>query len=77
MIVLYAREAKRANDNVFRLMWLAITLSFGFYLPVVLFAEQIPMPWHADDSQDARLRLDRYNGAKSLLESETGCKVIC
>ena len=42
LIVLFAREAKRANDRVFRWMWLAITLSFAFYLPVVLFAETIP-----------------------------------
>jgi hypothetical protein len=43
LIVLFAQEAKRANDRVFRFMWLAITLSFLFYIPVVLFAEQIPM----------------------------------
>jgi hypothetical protein len=43
LIVLFAREAKRANDRVFCFMWLAITLSFLFYIPVVLFAEQIPM----------------------------------
>lgn len=43
LIVLFAREAKRADDRAFRFMWLAITLSFAFYLPVVLFAERIPM----------------------------------
>ena len=43
LIVVYAQEAKRANDRVFRFMWLAITLSFLFYLPVVLFAEVFPM----------------------------------
>lgn len=43
LIVLFAREAKRVNDGVFRWMWLAITLSFAFYLPVVLLADQIPM----------------------------------
>jgi len=43
LIVLFAREAKQANDRVFGWMWLAITLSFAFYLPVVLFADQIPM----------------------------------
>ena len=43
LIVLFAREAKRAEDRVFRNMWLAITLSFLFYIPVVLFAEKIPM----------------------------------
>lgn len=43
LIVLFAQEAKRANDRVFRFMWLAITLSFLFYVPVVLFADQIPL----------------------------------
>lgn len=43
LIILFAQEAKRANDRVFRFMWLAITLSFLFYMPVVLFAEVFPM----------------------------------
>ena len=43
LIVLFAQEAKRAGDRVFRHMWLAITLSFAFYIPVVLFAEKIPI----------------------------------
>lgn len=43
LIILFAQEAKRAGDQVFRHMWLAITLSFAFYIPVVLFAEKIPM----------------------------------
>ena len=43
LIVLFAQEAKRASDRVFRFMWLAITLSFLFYIPVVLFAEKIPL----------------------------------
>ncbi|MEN6594252.1 MAG: hypothetical protein ABFC31_04780 [Clostridiaceae bacterium] len=43
IIVLFAREAKKANDNAFRFMWLAVTLSFAFYIPVVLFAEIIPL----------------------------------
>lgn len=43
LIVLFAQEAKKAKDRVFRFMALAITLSFGFYLPVVLFADRIPM----------------------------------
>ncbi len=43
LIVLFAQEAKRADDMVFRNMWLAITLSFLFYIPVVLFAEKIPL----------------------------------
>ncbi len=42
IILLYFREARR-NDKDFRFMWLAITLSFLFYIPVVLFADAIPM----------------------------------
>ncbi len=43
IIVLFAKEAKRAGDSVFRFMPLAVGLSFGFYIPVVLFAEAIPL----------------------------------
>ena len=42
IIVLYFVAAKKANDKPFSLMWLAITLSFAFYIPVVLFADAIP-----------------------------------
>lgn len=42
IIVLFAAEAKRHNDKAFRFMWLAIVLSFGFYVPVVLWADAIP-----------------------------------
>ncbi len=40
-VVLWLRSAK--NDKPLRLMWLAITLSFLFYIPVVLFAQTMPM----------------------------------
>lgn len=40
MIVLFYQQAKR--DRAFRFMWLAITLSFAFYIPVVLFADAAP-----------------------------------
>lgn len=43
IIVIFAQEAKRINDKVFRFMPLAVTLSFGFYLPVVLFSGIAPM----------------------------------
>lgn len=43
IIVLFFREARKANDRAFRWMWLAIVLSFGFYIPVVLFAEVYPL----------------------------------
>lgn len=43
MIVLFYQEARKANDRVFRHMSLAIFLSFGFYLPVVLWADVMPL----------------------------------
>ena len=43
MIYLFYREARVRNDKAFRNMWLTIVLSFAFYLPVVLFADQIPV----------------------------------
>lgn len=43
IIVLYWQQAKRQNDRAFRWMWLAITLSFLLYIPVVLFADINPM----------------------------------
>lgn len=42
IIMLFAQEAKKAGDHVFRFMALAVTLSFGFYLPVVLFSKTAP-----------------------------------
>lgn len=35
--------AKRPNRREFRHMWLTIVLSFGFYIPVVLWADAVPM----------------------------------
>ena len=43
IIVLFYQEAKENRDRSFRFMWLAITLSFGFYIPVVLWADTIPL----------------------------------
>ena len=43
IIVLFYRSAKENNDKAFRWMWLTIVLSFGFYIPVVLWADVIPM----------------------------------
>lgn len=40
MIILYY---KRRSDKPYRFMWLAIMLSFAFYMPVVLWAEVSPM----------------------------------
>lgn len=43
IICLYERSAKEKNDQNFRWLWLAIVLSFLFYIPVVLFAQSIPL----------------------------------
>lgn len=43
IIVLFYRSAKEHADAPFRHMWLTIALSFGFYIPVVLLADTIPM----------------------------------
>ncbi len=43
IIVLFYRSAKSRGDRAFRWMWLTILLSFGFYIPVVLWAEIVPM----------------------------------
>ena len=40
IIVLFYRSARQAKDRAFRNMWLTIVLSFGFYIPVVLWADQ-------------------------------------
>ncbi len=43
IIALFYQEAKRQHDTAFQYMWLTIVLSFGFYIPVVLWADAIPM----------------------------------
>lgn len=43
IIVIFIQEIKKAGDKVFRFMPLAVGLSFGFYLPVVLFSGIAPM----------------------------------
>ena len=43
IIVLFYRSARAVNDAAFRWMWLTIVLSFGFYIPVVLWADAVPM----------------------------------
>ncbi|MCI8918657.1 MAG: hypothetical protein HFH29_07805 [Eubacterium sp.] len=42
VIVIFAQESKKACDRIFRFMPLAVGLSFGFYLPVVLFSGTAP-----------------------------------
>lgn len=43
VIVLFYRSAKERGDKAFGWMWLTIVLSFGFYIPVVLWAKAVPM----------------------------------
>lgn len=43
VIVLFYQSANKRQDRAFRWMWLTIVLSFGFYIPVVLWADTIPM----------------------------------
>lgn len=43
IIVLFYKSAKENHDASFRFMWLTIVLSFGFYIPVVLWADVMPM----------------------------------
>lgn len=43
IIVAFFQQARKRNDKAFSNMWLAITLSFAFYIPVVLFGDSIPI----------------------------------
>ena len=43
IIVLFYQSTRQHHDSSFKNMWLTILLSFGFYIPVVLFADTIPL----------------------------------
>lgn len=43
IIFLFAQQNKQKKDSAFRFMPLAVALSFGFYLPVVLFSGTLPI----------------------------------
>lgn len=43
VIILFYKWAKEQKDTAFRFMWLTIVLSFAFYIPVVLFADKVPV----------------------------------
>lgn len=43
IILLFYKSAKEHKDKEFRYMWLTIVLSFGFYIPVVIWADTVPM----------------------------------
>lgn len=43
IIVLFYKSSRENGDKLFKNMWLTIVISFGFYLPVVLFADIVPV----------------------------------
>lgn len=43
VIVLFYQQAHLTQDRAYRHMWLTIVLSFGFYIPVVLWADVYPL----------------------------------
>ena len=43
IVVLFYRSAKEQNDRPFRFLWLTVVLSFACYIPVVLFANAVPV----------------------------------
>lgn len=43
IIILFYRSMKASNDKPFKFLWLTVVLSFAFYIPVVLFADKIPL----------------------------------
>lgn len=43
IIALFYNSAKAGQDRAYRFMWLTIALSFAFYIPVVLFADAVPL----------------------------------
>lgn len=42
IIVIFYKKSREHNDHAFKNMWLAIVLSFAFYIPVVLFSGVFP-----------------------------------
>ena len=43
IIVIYFQKAGEKNDRAFKFLWLAVLLSFIFYIPVVLWAGMYPV----------------------------------
>ncbi len=42
VIVVFYQSAKQKNDKAYKWIWLTIVLSFGFYIPVVLWVDKNP-----------------------------------
>ena len=43
ILLLFYKSVHETRDTDFRCMWLTILLSFGFYIPVVLWADSVPL----------------------------------
>jgi hypothetical protein len=43
IIIIYFQMARKKSDQTFRLLWLAVLVSFSFYIPVVLWADVNPL----------------------------------
>ena len=43
IVFLFYTSSKKAKDVSFRFLWLAVVISFACYIPVVLFADAIPI----------------------------------
>ncbi len=43
IVILFYKSAKQNQDKAFKYLWLTIVISFACYLPVVLFADSIPV----------------------------------
>ena len=43
IVVLFLQITRKCGDRDFRFLWLTVVLSFGFYIPVVLFADAVPL----------------------------------
>ncbi len=43
IIILFYKSVKENKDKKFQFLWLTIVLSFGFYIPVVLFVDSVPL----------------------------------
>ena len=43
IVVLFYRSARMQQDRQFRYLWLTVVLSFACYIPVVLFADAVPV----------------------------------
>lgn len=43
IVILFYQGAKDNHDYAFRYLWLAVVISFACYIPVVLFADTIPV----------------------------------